>query len=182
MSDALWILTGAPGSGKTAILDGLRGSVRCIDEPARRLLAEQRAAGGTATPEQDASRFVGLLLQLAMADHSAARSEKGPILFDRGIPDCVAYAISLGVDPGPSVVASEQHRYHHEVLVAEPWEKIYATDEERTMSFADALAFHAALEDAYRVAGYVMLAVPRASAEERAAFVIARLLNRSAAP
>jgi predicted ATPase len=176
LSDELWILTGAPGSGKTTILDELRGTIRCVDEPARRLLAEQRAIGGTGTPDRDPSRFVELLLEAAIADHGRA-SGAGAALFDRGIPDCIAYAIHLGVDPGPSLRASDRYRYNGEVLILEPWEEIYATDDERTMSFADTVAFHTVLEDAFDRSGYRRVTVPRGSARDRAAFVSARMLG-----
>ena len=175
MSDELWILTGAPGSGKTAILEEVRGSLRCVDEPARRVLAEQRAIDGPGTPERDRVRFVELLLDVAVADHEDASLGGGPTLFDRGIPDCIAYAIHLGVDPGPSVQASDRHRYHDEVLMLEPWEEIYSTDDERTMSFSDTVAFHAALEDAFDRSGYRTVTVPRARATDRAAFVSERI-------
>lgn len=176
----LRILTGAPGSGKTAILEQLRGGLRCVDEPARRVLAEQRATGGLGTPGRDPARFVELLLELAIADHEAARDEAGPTLFDRGIPDCIAYAIHLGIDPGPSVRASDRYRYHEEVLILEPWEEIYVTDDERTMSFEDTVAFHAALEDAFDRSGYRRVTVPRSPAPDRAAFVEARMLGPTA--
>ena len=171
MSDELWILTGAPGSGKTAILEGLRGSLRCVDEPARRILAEQRAIGGSGVPDMDPARFVELLVEVAVADHERASLSGGPMLFDRGIPDCIAYAIHLGVDPGPSVQASDRYRYHEEVLIVEPWEEIYTTDDERTMSFADTIAFHSVLVQVYKRAGYRSIVVPRGSAKDRAGFV-----------
>jgi predicted ATPase len=174
----LWILTGAPGSGKTSILQELRGRLRCVDEPARRVLAEQRAIDGPGTPERDPARFVALLLEAAVADHVSASLGGGPTLFDRGIPDCIAYAIHLGVDPGPSVQASDRYRYHGEVLILEPWEEIYATDDERTMSFADTVAFHTALEDAFGRSGYRRVTVPRGSPRDRAAFVSERTLGR----
>ena len=172
----LWTLTGAPGSGKTAILDQLRGTIRYVDEPARRVLAEQRASGGTGTPDRDPARFVELLLEAAISDHERALGG-GPTLFDRGIPDCIAYAIHLGVDPGPSIRASDRYRYHDEVLILEPWEEIYATDDERTMSFADAVAFHSLLEDAFDRSGYRRVTVPRGSAGDRAIFVSDRMLG-----
>jgi predicted ATPase len=181
VSDELWILTGAPGSGKTAILEELRGRLRCVDEPARRVLAEQRAIGGPGIPERDPARFVELLLEVSIADHERALGGD-PTLFDRGIPDCIAYAIHLGVDPGPSVRASDRYRYHDEVLVLEPWEQIYATDDERTMSFADTVAFHAALEDAFERSGYRRVTVPRGSATDRAAFVQDRTLGSLGRP
>lgn len=175
MSEGLWILTGAPGSGKTAILDALRGSLRCVDEPARRVFAEQRAIGGAGTPARDPARFVEMLLEVAIADHERASRDGGPALFDRGIPDCIAYAVHLGVDPGPSVSASDRYRYREEVFILEPWEEIYATDDERTMTFADTVAFHAALEDAFDRAGYRRVSVPRGSVAERAAHIGLRI-------
>lgn len=63
------------------------------------------------------------------------------MVFDRGVPDCVAYAALMGTDPAPSILASEVYRYHREALVFEPLEEIYAVDDERTMSFADTVAF-----------------------------------------
>jgi predicted ATPase len=96
---------------------------------------------------------------------------EGPVLFDRGIPDCVAYAALMGVDPTPSLVACDVYRYHDQVLILEPWQEIYAVDDERTMSFSDTLAFHEALVDAYERTGYVLIEVPRTSIEDRAAFV-----------
>jgi predicted ATPase len=170
----LWILTGAPGSGKTTILDELRGTIRCVDEPARRLLAEQRASGGTGTPDRDPARFVELLLEVAIADHERAFSGR-LTMFDRGIPDCIAYAIHLGVDPGPSLRASDRYRYHDEVFILEPWEEIYVADDERKMSFADTIAFHSLLEDAFDRSGYRRVTVPRASVGDRAAFVQERM-------
>jgi predicted ATPase len=173
--DDLSILTGAPGSGKTAILDLLEPTVRCVREPARAIILEQRAIGGAGTSDRDPSLFVELLLQRSIEKHEGALQEGGLVVFDRGVPDCIAYAVQLGVDPAPSVRASEVHRYRREVLLLEPWEDIYVTDDERTMSFADTLGFHAAIVDAYEGAGYVLVQVPQVSVEDRASFVLASL-------
>ena len=98
-------------------------------------------------------------------------------MFDRGVPDCVAYATMLGIDPSPSIRAFDVYRYHPQVFVPAPWEQIYVVDDERTMSFADTLPFHTAILDAYRGAGYVLVEVPRGSAEHRAAFVRDRITS-----
>lgn len=171
-ADRLHILTGAPGSGKTAILEGLGGSVHTVDEPAREVIAEQRAIGGAGTSDQDPTLFVALLLQRSIEKHRDALYSTAPlVLFDRGIPDCVAYAAVSGVDPAESLVAARQHRYHAEVLILEPWEQIYTTDTERTMSFEQTIPFHAALIDAYEGAGYTLVSVPTGSVADRVAFV-----------
>jgi predicted ATPase len=172
-----WILTGAPGSGKTAILDAIRGGVRCVDEPARRVLAEQRAIDGRGTPDRDPSIFVHLLLERAIEDHEEAQSGEGPVLFDRGLPDCVAYAVLLAVDARDAQAAAERYRYGPEVFLLEPWEDIYVTDHERTMSFADTVAFQALILEAYRRTGYELVSVPRADVGTRVAFVRSRILR-----
>ena len=93
------------------------------------------------------------------------------MVFDRGIPDCIAYAVVLGVNPTQSLRASQKHRYNNQVLLLEPWEEIYVRDDERTMSFADTIPFHGALTDAYERAGYSLVPVPRGSVDNRAAFL-----------
>lgn len=167
----LYIVTGAPGSGKTAILDHVGGGIRCVDEAAREILAEQRLVDGMGTPDRDARLFLDLLLHRSIDKHVAAQPWEGSVVFDRGIPDCIAYAVMLGVDPTPSLLASQRHRYNNQVFLLEPWEEIYVVDEERTMSFADTIPFHGALMDAYARAGYALVEVPRDSVDNRAAFL-----------
>ena len=170
------VLTGAPGSGKTTILDNVGDAIRVVGEPAREILAEQRSVGGAGTHDRDPSLFVELLLRRSIDKHEAAQRWEGPVMFDRGIPDCIAYAVLMGTDPAPSIDASETYRYRDEVLVLEPWEEIYSVDDERTMSFADTIPFHRAIVDAYDRAGYAIVAVPRGSVEDRAAFVRGRVV------
>ena len=167
----LIILTGAPGSGKTAILSRLSNEFRCVDEPAREVLAEQRATGGTGTWEQDPSLFVHLLLQRSIEKYEAARRSGETAIFDRGIPDCVVYAVRAGTDTTPSLEAVDVYRYHAQVLFLEPWSDIYETDDERLMSFDDTVSFSETLRDVYERSGYTPVEVPRGSIDDRATFV-----------
>lgn len=121
--------------------------------------------------EKRTSEEVAVILQRSIAKHEAAQRWEGSAVFDRGVPDCIAYAVLFGIDPTQSILASDVYRYHSEVLVLEPWEEIYTVDDERTMSFADTLPFHEALLDAYERAGYLLVDVPRDSVEHRATFV-----------
>src|SRR6266511_132549 len=175
----LFILTGAPGSGKTAILSRLRSEFRCVDEPAREVLAEQRAIGGIGTWDQDRFLFAHLLLQRSIEKYQAAHRSGRTVIFDRGIPDCVVYAVRADADPTPSLAAVEVFRYHPEVLFLEPWSAIYRTDEERIMSFDDTVAFSEALTAVYERAGYELVCVPRESITDRAAFVREFIANRT---
>jgi predicted ATPase len=167
----LFILTGAPGSGKTAILGRLGNEFRCVDEPAREVLAEQRATGGRGTWDQDASLFVHLLLQRSIEKHAMARRSGDTVVFDRGIPDCIVYAVRAGTDPTPGLEAAEAYRYQPHVLFLEPWSDIYQTDQERIMSFDDTVSFSKSLRDVYERSGYTLVDVPRDSIADRATFV-----------
>jgi predicted ATPase len=167
----LLILTGSPGSGKTAILSRLKGEFGCVDEPAREVLAEQRATGGRGTWDQDPSLFVHLLLQRSIEQYEVARRSVETVIFDRGIPDCVVYAVRAGTDAAPSVAAVEAFRYQRDVLFLEPWSDIYTTDEERIMSFDDTVSFSEELKDVYERSDYTLVRVPQTSIDDRVAFV-----------
>ena len=170
-SSNLFVLTGAPGAGKSAILSRLGREFRCVDEPAREVIAEQRASGGRGTWDQDRPLFAGLLLQRSIEKYEAERGSSERVLFDRGIPDCVVYAMRAGVDPAPSLKAVDAFRYEAEVLFLEPWSEIYTTDDERIMSFEDTVSFSDALRDVYGRSGYRLVTVPQAPIEARADFI-----------
>jgi predicted ATPase len=174
-SSGLFVLTGAPGSGKTVVLDRIRGAVRCLDEPAREVLAEERATGGRGTWDQDPALFVSLLLQRSIEDYVQALGWRETVVFDCGIPDCAVYAMQAGTDATPSMAAARQFRYENRVLFLEPWSDIYETDEERVMSFEDTASFSESLKDVYRACGYTVVEVPRGSVDDRATFVRAML-------
>ena len=167
----LFILTGAPGSGKTAILARLRDELWCVDEPAREVLAEQRASGGSGTWDKNPSLFVHLLLQRSIENYQVALRSGQRAVFDRGIPDCVVDAVRAGTDPKPSRTAVDMYRYNPHVLFLEPWSDIYTTDEERVMSFDETLSFSETLRDVYMRSGYTPVDVPRGSVDDRATFV-----------
>ncbi len=169
------VLTGAPGTGKTAILDELDGRTTTVAEPAREILAELRRAGEAASrdlvEEMEPARFVDLLLERSIEKHQAFTGRQGAVIFDRALPDCVGYANYLGVGAGRSMRAALRYRYSGTIFVLEPWAEIYTTDDERAMTFPLTVAFHEHLVAAYRAAGYDLERVPRVSIEERARFV-----------
>jgi predicted ATPase len=170
------LVTGAMGSGKSTLIRALaaRGRV-VVEEPARPILAEQRAFGGAGVPEADPRLFVELMLSRAIQAHGACRGAPGPVLFDRGVPDMIAYAALFGLDLAPYRRAAAVFRYAPRAFVTPDWPEIYATDEERKMTYAQARAFGGMLREIYAELGYALVELPRASPEERADFVLSRL-------
>jgi len=163
------VLTGAPGTGKSTLLRQLGDDVVVVDEPAREIIAEQRAAGSEVSA-MDPSAFVGLLLERAIEKYVAHVDEER-VVFDRGIPDCVGYAWHLDLDASAALAAARRYRHADPVLMLTPWEDIYTTDEERTMGFDLVEKFHGHLVGAYQNAGYELVEVPQDTIDGRVEFI-----------
>ena len=176
MQEKFFILTGAFGSGKSMLLQHLRTlGVAGIEEPARQILAEQRSIGGSGLPAQDARLFVDLMLSRMIGDYNRMSSPTTPVIFDRGIPDALAYASHFGFDYAPGQKAIQQYRYNPRVFFAPAWEQIYTTDEERTVPFEIASQFGAALRTIYEQSCYTLIELPCVSVKERADFILRSL-------
>lgn len=175
---ARYVITGGLGVGKTSVLSLLEPRYETVAEPARDLIAEHRKTTGEATLDRRPELFVELLISRSI-EHHAAAAPSGVTVFDRGVPDCIAYAMANELDIGPALDASLRCRYESPVFIASPWEEIYSTDDMRRATFAQAEAFHGYVVEAYERLGYQMIQLPRTSVEERAAFIIDNIEARA---
>jgi predicted ATPase len=134
-----YVLTGAPGSGKTAILRELVGlGFTGISEPAREVLAEQCSGNGNGVPEKNPRLFCSLMLSIAVAQFRRMSGGGAPVFFDRGIPDSIAYARLFGLDASAEESAARANRYNERVFMTPSWPSIYVVDEERNESAGSA--------------------------------------------
>lgn len=168
-----YVVTGGLGTGKTSVISALAGEVETVAEPARELIAEHRAATGETTLDDRPETFVTRLIERSVENYGSI--SQGIAVFDRGLPDCAAYAAVYGLDTRPALEASGRYRYDSPVFVAPPWEEIYTTDDMRRATFDEAKAFHAAVVAAYERSGYEMVELPRATVEARVDFMNALL-------
>jgi predicted ATPase len=171
-----FLLTGAFGSGKSTLLQRLelRG-IRGVVEPARPILAQQRSVQGNGLPERDPRLFVELMFSRMLDAYQQSDALVGPILFDRGIPDILAYAALFGFEFPPGENAAHLYRYNPHVFLAPAWEQIYCTDEERTLPFSQAREFGDSVRALYERCGYTLIDLPCVSVEERADFILRHL-------
>ncbi|MCR9079516.1 MAG: ATP-binding protein [Hyphomonadaceae bacterium] len=167
-----YILAGPPGAGKTTLLHSLSGRLNTVPEYARRVLAHERKTGGRATGDQDPALFVERMLDMAISDFEAA---DGLTLFDRGLPDLLAFCAHYRIPDDAVRDAVATRRYQTDVFFLPAWEDIYTTDDERILDFAGARAFGALIRTAYQQSGYNLIQVPTASPQARAAFVSDRI-------
>jgi predicted ATPase len=169
----LYVISGGPGAGKTTLLAALRrAGCAVVPEVSRALIQEQVALGSGLVPWLDLGGFAELARARMVAQHAAASLHAGPVFFDRGLPDLLAY-LEVAGQPVPAVThaAVAAHRYQNPVFLAPPWADIYVNDSERWQTFAEAEALYHALRRTYQALGYLVLDLPKASVAERVAFV-----------
>ena len=175
-NDHFFLLTGAFGSGKSTLLTHLQlRGIAGVVEPARPILAQQRAVLGIGLPDRDPRLFVELMFSRMLDAYQQNDPIHGPIVFDRGIRDILAYAALFGFEFPQGENAARLYRYNRTAFIAPPWEQIYCTDDERTASFSQAREFGQSVRAIYERFGYTLIDLPCVCVEERADFIASYL-------
>lgn len=176
-NQGFYVITGASGAGKSTLLAALGDlGYSIVPEIARAIVQEQEQCGGNLLPWTNLQAFMEEVLVRNIHAHQSAQSLTSPVFFDRGIPECVGHMRLLGLDVKPGhMAAPSQHRYASTVFVTEPWPEVYVYDRERRASFERAARSYEPTVAAYVEAGYRTCVIPKASLQERVAFVLTQL-------
>jgi len=175
------VITGAPGTGKTSIVNGLeRKGFHCFHEIIRDMTSKAKLEGEShahiSNPlvfVDDALQFNKDLLYGRTEHYKKALQTKEPIsFFDRGIPDVLAYMDFFGQRYDREFIEPcENHRYDL-VFMVPPWAEIYVSDNERLESFEEAVHLHHALMNTYTQFGYNPIEVPKDAVQKRIDFIL----------
>lgn len=176
------VITGGPGTGKTALIRELeRQGHYCLHEVVREMTLE--AKGGEDQAGANPLAFVKdpldfnrrLLRERIQQFEHAAELQVSPVFYDRGIPDVLAYMDYFGQAYGAEFTEPCRLYRYDTVLVLPPWKEIYKQDNERMESFEEACGIHECLEAAYLKFGYRVESVQAGTLAERVAQVLAML-------
>ena len=116
------------------------------------------------------------MLDLDLANYHQHRDSRVPVIFDRGLPDLAAFVVAQRVaDAAGYHEAILQFRYHQIAFILPPWQEIYSNDAERDQTFTQSVEVHDRIESAYRVSGYDLIVVGKASIEERCRFIVGHI-------
>ena len=156
-----YVLTGAPGAGKTTLAEVLRRRGHVV---VREAATDVVAGGG------DGDGFVDSVLALQLARERAATA---PVqVLDRSPLCTLALARWIGVAPSAALLAAaaDAGRYQRTVFLVQPLGFITPTAVRR-ISYADSLRFAAIHSDVYREYGFTLIEVPAARVADRVALV-----------
>ena len=163
-----YVLTGAPGAGKTTLADALRRrGHHVVPEAATDVVTRFRAAG-IDDPEHTAA-FIAEILREQQHRAAAAAGEAMQI-HDRSPVCTVALARWLG-HPEPEV---DDTAYERNVFLVQPLGFLTRTAVRR-ISYPDSLRFAAVHAEVYRERGFTLIDVPAAPVADRVALVEAAL-------
>jgi predicted ATPase len=172
------IFSGAPGAGKTSLLQQLaRRGYSTHHELARQLIQQSFPRDGQAASRLERQRFAQALWAAemtrwqALLPHSPSPGQL-PVLVDRSWVDgwvcCQMEGVEICVDPLKDLRSMAQRSL---VLLLSPWQEIYVKDSERTQSWHEAVQSYTLCAEAYRSFGFPTMEVPQLPLPERAGWV-----------
>ncbi|MAL25734.1 MAG: AAA family ATPase [Qipengyuania citrea] len=168
------IISGCSGGGKSTLLSELdRRGHGVVEEPGRRIVAEELAGTGDALPWVDTAAFARRAIAMSLRDREEAAKRRGWIFFDRGLIDAAA-ALEYATRT-PVVVNYAAERFFRRVFITPPWREIYVNDADRRHTFQDAVAEYERLLTAFATLDYTVDVLPKIGVAERADIVLEHL-------
>ncbi|MEE9364488.1 MAG: ATP-binding protein [Cellulophaga sp.] len=184
MSPKKIVITGGPGTGKTAVIDMLeKEGYFCFEEIIRSLTLEAKKDKDIDTLVTNPLLFVSdplafntkILTGRINQFNKALEQNNASIFFDRAIPDVIAYMDYFKQEYDTKFTYACKFHTYDEVFILPPWEEIYVSDNERLESFEQAVQIHEHLEEAYLRFGYKPVIVPKDTITNRVSFILKKL-------
>lgn len=170
------VITGAPSSGKTSVIEELAHRGYAIqNEVARELIEECLRQGKSLAQIRDEAHTQDLqrrILGLKVAREKGL--DRNALVFtDRGTPDSIAYFRLAKLDTAAAVEASKIFRYRAVFLFDRL--PMVAKDGVRTESEPQAAEIERMLIEDYTALGYDVIRVPVVPIQERTDFILQKL-------
>lgn len=172
--DRLVIISGCSGGGKSTLLQEMahRGYA-VVEEPGRRIIAEEREGHGSALPWVNLAAFAERAVALSLEDRARAKNLRGPVFFDRGLIDAAAALEFATGRPVLQKFAAE--RFNRRVFMTPPWPEIYVMDADRRHGLDEAMNEYERLLSAYSALDYDVRLLPKVPVAERADLIAGAL-------
>jgi predicted ATPase len=169
-----YVITGAPSSGKSTVIDSLtlRGH-KTLPEAARVLLEQDNKAGiPTEVSRADERAFQERALK-AKIDIEASLPPDEPIFMDRAVPDTIAYYRLYGWPEDDLLKAASDGSHYRKVFILDRLP--YRTDGIRLETNESAAKLDSLLESVYRELGVQVERIPVMRHFDRVDLILSKL-------
>ncbi|WP_435263078.1 AAA family ATPase [Tenacibaculum sp. nBUS_03] len=168
-----YIITGAPGTGKTTLINLLKDTVPCMDEVSRRVIIDEQKNNKNGMPWGDIHRFTNLVFKLTTKELLNPSTQ----ICDRSLLDLEAY-LTLANKPIPTYLRDFPYKetYHTTVFFAPTWFEIYCKDSQRLQEFDYCLKLEKLLIQQYTKKGFEIIMLPKTSLLKRKKIIIDSIL------
>lgn len=168
-----YIITGAPGTGKTTLINLLKDTIPCMDEVSRRVIIDEQKNNRNGMPWKDIHRFTDLVFDLTTKELLNTNTQ----ICDRSLLDLEAY-LTVANKTIPNYLRDFPYKknYHTTVFFAPTWFEIYCKDQQRLQEFDYCLKLEKALLNQYLKKGFNIITLSKSTALERSEFVLETIL------
>ena len=171
-----YVITGAPGTGKTAIINTLKErGYFCVDENSREIIAKQIITGGEILPWKNQIAFENLISSKRAKQYASIPKDE-IYFFDRSAIDCIAYLKANNLETSAEILGEiKNYEFNSNVFYTPIWEEIYTNDNERKESLESAISIEKFLLETYIFFGYTLIAIPKLTTGERVDFILSKI-------
>ncbi len=167
-----YIITGAPSTGKTTLIQALsQQGFHCKEEVSRRVIIAQQQVNGNKTPWEDVSGFTQLVYTQTVKELAIDDSQ---ITFvDRGLPDNMAYLkLHKKAIPNNFLDFNYKKYYHDTVFLLPLWKTIYKQDPQRLQNFEEARKLQDLLLETYLQLGFNINLLEKDTVSNRVSYIL----------
>jgi predicted ATPase len=171
-----YIITGAPGTGKTSIINELKKrGFNCINENSRKIIAKQIIIGGEILPWKNQIAFENKIANMRTQQYLTS-ADDCICFFDRSALDCIAYLKLNNLEATTEIIENvKKCNFNNIVFFTSIWQEIYVNDSERKEDIRKARKIQDSIINTYKSKGYELVEIPKLSIAERANFIISKI-------
>ncbi len=173
----LYVISGAPSTGKTSVINELAKEFKVLPEAARVIAEKNPRFRGKSIREIDKEEFQKAIFELKIKlIESLDKSENDIVFSDRGLGDTIAYYKFYNLEV-PKKFLDYINKLKYAGIFVLDFLDFYEKDSLRQESREEAEEVQKRIIETYEELGYKIIKVPFTSVEERVNFIKNRVLK-----